>query len=356
MGITFGTLRDITAEYDEVWCIVRSLKNMPSAMREGQIVRHVPDLSPSSDLFHKYLKWKKTGCFNHEKFVNEYVPVFLEEMHSIKAVKALNFLYAIGKEKNVLCVCYCPTEELCHRSIICGLLQGVGGVEVHNSNDYKLYYELWKQIQSKPEEPSVANTGKTVCFTGSRPSKLHGYVKEPYQIIVDKVADTCRELYDQGFRNFITGGAQGFDQLAFWAVNSLKKEHPDIKNIVYVPYHQQDERWMDRGLFSKSEHRLMLKIADEVKTLYEVGSERRSIVNALLKRNHAMVQSSDLVIGLYPDCTWKNEDTAGGTAECLRYAKIHHKNMIQIMYDPKKQYKDIHDIPSVYSANSAKEE
>lgn len=66
----------------------------------------------------------------------------------------------------------------------------------------------------------------TICFTGPRPAKLYGYTKkEEYQKIVDQLKEVIRGFAKFGIKNYITGGAQGFDQLAFWAVNSPKKEY-----------------------------------------------------------------------------------------------------------------------------------
>lgn len=68
----------------------------------------------------------------------------------------------------------------------------------------------------------------TICFTGPRPAKLYGYTKkEEYQKIVNQLKEIIRGFAKFGIKNYITGGAQGFDQLAFWAVNSLKVPYGD---------------------------------------------------------------------------------------------------------------------------------
>ena len=69
---------------------------------------------------------------------------------------------------------------------------------------------------------------KTLCFTGRRPKDLFGYDKDKYYPIVDKLELILEDFYLQGFKKYISGGAQGFDQLSFWAVNRLKKKYPDI--------------------------------------------------------------------------------------------------------------------------------
>lgn len=164
---------------------------------------------------------------------------------------------------------------------------------------------------------------KTLCFTGRRPKDLFGFDKEKYYPIVDKLSDILEQFYQNGYKNFISGGAQGFDQLAFWAVNRLKKEHIDIKNIVYIPFENQDLKW-NTIVFNKKEYRLMLSLADEIyncsPNLDVIKAPKYEINIALHKRNHDMVDNSCSIIGLYPSDLWVDERTRGGTAECLRYA------------------------------------
>ena len=84
----------------------------------------------------------------------------------------------------------------------------------------------------------------TICFTGRRPQDLCGYdYKSKYEGLQKWLTGYLEEFYKKGVRNFISGGAQGFDQLAFWVVEDLKKNHPDVKNIVYVPFQGQESRW-----------------------------------------------------------------------------------------------------------------
>ena len=130
---------------------------------------------------------------------------------------------------------------------------------------------------------------------------------------------------------FITGGAQGFDQLAFWAVHKLKSKYPYIKNVVYVPFKGQESRWMENGLFGQKEYRLMLQLADEVKYLYE-KPKQYEVVGLLMNRNHRMADDSDFVFALCNDETWTNPETRGGTQECMRYASTHDVTMNILHY------------------------
>lgn len=106
------------------------------------------------------------------------------------------------------------------------------------------------------------NNVQTVCFTGPRPKKLlgvHGSQSE-YNKIIDVIYQFCEKLYlTLNCKVFISGGAQGFDQLAFKAVNNLKQKYPDIKNIVYIPFAGYDKQWNEYGLFTAKEFENELK-------------------------------------------------------------------------------------------------
>lgn len=176
---------------------------------------------------------------------------------------------------------------------------------------------------------------KSICFTGRRPKDLLGYDKKSYVPMVDALKRDIAALHQNyGFSRFISGGAQGFDQLAFWAVNALKRDQGlNIKNIVYVPFKEQECMWKQQGLFSQTEYGLMLSLADEVIIIADINrSDKRAIVKAMHDRNHAMVDASNLVFGLYPDFSWSMPDTKGGTAECLKYALSKDKQIFQMFF------------------------
>lgn len=188
---------------------------------------------------------------------------------------------------------------------------------------------------------------KTLCFTGPRPKNMGFQEKaisksgreflvntskeSSYKGFVDSLANILENFYDSGYTRFITGGAQGFDQLAFWAVNQLKQSHHDIQNVLYIPFKGQERQWQDFGYFGKQKYKDMLAIADEVhyvcpNELTDYGK----IVQALQVRNHAMVTDSDKVLALYNSDDWKT--SKGGTCECIRYAISHQKPVVQLTY------------------------
>lgn len=166
------------------------------------------------------------------------------------------------------------------------------------------------------------DTAKTVCFTGKRPKDLFGYEKGRYITLVDRLTQECVRLAGQGYGQFISGGAQGADQLAFWAVDKAKRQGVKVKNTVFRPFDGHEARWARDGLFGQKEYWLMLSKADAVITCGErpdSSTRMGGVVEAMDLRNHLMVNHADLVFGI---CRGNpmNGSGKGGTNECLAYA------------------------------------
>lgn len=181
------------------------------------------------------------------------------------------------------------------------------------------------------------NTKETVCFTGHRAIKLCGYDIKKYNHFVDQLVTVLADyIKNQGIKNFITGGAQGVDQLAFWAVNILKRRNPDynIQNIVYIPFEGQDSRWAETGLFSKTDYKNMLSCADRIIICNKEITDRSGypyIINALMERNELMVDSSSRLIAVCNENEVNN--ISGGTGNCVRYAKLQYKRIDKCIYN-----------------------
>ena len=76
--------------------------------------------------------------------------MFLSEMRQKPAKEKLNELYKADRAgKNIALVCFCLDEQLCHRSIVAGLLQGVGcHVNMRSNKDYSHYYNLFRSMDN----------------------------------------------------------------------------------------------------------------------------------------------------------------------------------------------------------------
>ncbi len=338
--VTILKISDVDySKYDEVWAIVRSLKY------SNPHVRHVPELSPSWSLFKRYLRLREEGEWNEETFRNIYVPQFLKEMRGKEQQRLMNELF--HTKKNIALVCFCSDEELCHRSIVGGMLQGAGAEVRGLLRDYSFYFDWYKKgvpgvsnDQTQPENEKRirdynANTVNlweveaegdrlfaqsgvpTVCATGRRPKDLCMYSTAKYNGFV---ADLAEYLYEEfymarGVHRYISGAAQGFDQMFFWAVERMKNMHKltDVENVVFVAFEHQEVRWADSGCFSQAEYWLMIKNADMVVVVCQ-----ENVIESMFTRNHKMCDYSYYCLALYPDDTWRINK--GGTSECLRYA------------------------------------
>lgn len=339
-------------EYDEVWAIVRSLKY------GNPRIRHVPELAPSWALFKHYMRLRESDNWNENTFRKSYVPQFLKEVRGKIQQNLMNELFSTNQ--HICLVCFCMEEELCHRSIIGGMLQGAGLDVKGLSRDYSHYFDWYKN--GVPGVSDMINTSMsaenikqiidynsnvtflykltsdeklfedniyTMCFTGRRPKDLCGYDTVKYK---EFVSDLAKLIYEEfyiklGIRRFINGAAQGFDQMAFWAIERMRKTYActDIENIVFVAFEQQEIRWAKSGCFSQAEYWMMIKHADSIVVVCEDNS-----VESLFTRNHTMCDYSNYCLGLYPDDNWKT--SKGGTAECLRYAVGNHIKTFRLGY------------------------
>lgn len=171
-----------------------------------------------------------------------------------------------------------------------------------------------------------------IGFTGPRPKKLYGYDnKEPYNKLVDSLYNFLLKIKDEEIIA-TSGGAQGYDQIAFWCVHKFKSINPKVKNNVYIPFLGQELNWNPTGLFGQKEYHLMLKYADEVNVISNVdNNDKRLVVKALFERNKEIVNNSDIIIGAYNGDLKKLEsESAGGTVDCLKYSIQRNKSIYLI--------------------------
>lgn len=175
---------------------------------------------------------------------------------------------------------------------------------------------------------------KTVCFTGKRPKELFGYERGHYTALVDRLTQECIRLAGQEYGTFITGGAQGSDQIVFWAVDKAKRQGCKVCSTVFRPFEGQENKWAKDGLFGQKEYWLMCRRADAVITCGDRPGPSEgmgAVIRCMNARNHAMVDAADLVFGICRGDPW-NGGCAGGTAECLKYAKAKGRNIF--LLDP----------------------
>lgn len=153
---------------------------------------------------------------------------------------------------------------------------------------------------------------KTCFFTGHR------------RITDNKLEDIKRKLTENienliinyDVKNFISGGALGFDTIAAEAVYEMKKKYPDIKLIIYIPCYGQSKMWTD---YQQYRYRVMLSKADERIFV----TEKEYTNDCMKRRNMKMVSDSSFCIGF---CILSNT----GTGQAMRYAAASGLNIINI--------------------------
>lgn len=154
---------------------------------------------------------------------------------------------------------------------------------------------------------------KKVCaFTGHRSEKLGFRWDETdpgYKQLKQKLFCEILGLTREGVSIFISGMAQGVDQLAAEIVLSLKDVVPDrnLQLWAAIPYDRQALSWSPKD---KARYNAILEKADKVEYIshdYYNG--------CLQKRNRYMVDNATHLIAVY------DESRGGGTKYTVDYAR-----------------------------------
>lgn len=140
----------------------------------------------------------------------------------------------------------------------------------------------------------------SVCFTGHRQIK-----RELLPALISDLDHTLHDLYQRGYRDFLSGGAIGFDLLAAEAVLRLQLEHPDVRLIMVLPCGDQSRRWSDADC---RRYERILYAADETRVLSPAYYE-----GCMLVRNRHMVDHSAV-------CVCYMLRPRGGTLSTVSYA------------------------------------
>ena len=150
----------------------------------------------------------------------------------------------------------------------------------------------------------------TCCFTGPRPPRLPAGGREdaPEMLVLKEKLDAAvRRAYEDGYRVFIDGMAEGFDLLAAEAVLKLREEYPDVHLMAAFP--APESRKNHSAEVCERIERIVAKasIAVYAYTKYEKGCE--------LRRNLYMVSRAGRIIGYY-------NGLSSGTAHCWNQAQL----------------------------------
>lgn len=153
-----------------------------------------------------------------------------------------------------------------------------------------------------------------VAFTGHRPDKLPN--KETgYKLPNPTYIKVCRQiesvLKELNPEKVISGMALGVDQWAAFISYKLK-----IPFLAAVPFINQESKWPTS---SQETYTKLIKLASEV----VIVSEGEYSAHKMQVRNEWMVDRCDQLIAVW-------DGSAGGTGNCVNYAKSKNKQIIYI--------------------------
>lgn len=122
-------------------------------------------------------------------------------------------------------------------------------------------------------------------------------------------------LYKNGVKNFVSGGALGFDTLAALDVLKMKEKFSDVKLILVLPCANQSVKW------NQKEIELYEKIKFKADEIIYVSEEYSN--HCMFVRNRYMIDNSDFCIAYY-------RCKKSGTGYTVEYAKKHGKTVLYL--------------------------
>ena len=135
---------------------------------------------------------------------------------------------------------------------------------------------------------------QTVAFTGHRKERiLQGFGNDPRILaqIREAVAGMVIELYGQGYKEYYTGMASGFDMTAAEAVLQVRERYEGIKLIAAVPFRKQP-------LWFEAEDRLLYaRLLERMDRVVMVSENYHK--GCYLRRDEYMVRKADTVIAYW---------------------------------------------------------
>lgn len=155
---------------------------------------------------------------------------------------------------------------------------------------------------------------QTCAITGHRPTRFKFKYNENdsrCKRLKRRLREQFVELYNQGVRRFLVGGALGVDM---WSGEILLKmklepEYSDLELVVVLPYPGHDERWDER-----SKKRLAFLIEHSTEHI-TVG--QKAWRDSFIQRNRYLVDHSDCLLAVYDN----ERSIRSGTGMTVHYAE-----------------------------------
>lgn len=154
----------------------------------------------------------------------------------------------------------------------------------------------------------MAARQESCCFTGHRPAKLPwGYDETDPRCLTLKarIADAVLLAYQEGYRHFLCGMAQGCDLYFCEAVIALREAYPEVTLEAAIPCPTQADAWPEG---ERQRYRQLVARCDMETMVSEVYSP-----SCMQRRDRYMVDHSMLLIAAF-------DGSAGGTRYTVEYA------------------------------------
>ena len=175
-------------------------------------------------------------------------------------------------------------------------------------------------IAFRQEQAAAKIKSVTCAFTGRRPQALPWGTDDGdprARSFAAEVRDLIEDTYNQGYRNFICGMAQGFDLLVCEQLILLKKTHcPDMIIVAAIPGKDQYKSWEPDQV---ERYEACLKHCDVKRVLAQFCN-----AESYHKRNRWMVDNANRLIAC-----WEGEPS-GGTGRTVGYADTHGVEIVKI--------------------------
>lgn len=149
---------------------------------------------------------------------------------------------------------------------------------------------------------------ESCCFTGHRPGKLPWRYNEQDPRCLDlkrRIADAVETAYEQGFRHFLCGMAQGCDLYFCESVLALRKRFSDVTVEAAIPCPTQPDSW---PADQRERYRRLVAACDFETVVSSVYSS-----SCMQRRDRYMVDHAALLIAAF-------DGSAGGTRYTVEYA------------------------------------
>lgn len=154
----------------------------------------------------------------------------------------------------------------------------------------------------------MAARQESCCFTGHRPTKLPwGYDETDARCLILKarIADAVLLAYQEGYRHFLCGMAQGCDLYFCEAVIALREKYAEVTLEAAIPCPTQADAWPEA---ERQRYRQLVARCDMETMVSEAYSP-----SCMQRRDRYMVDHSMLLIAAF-------DGSAGGTRYTVEYA------------------------------------